>query len=230
VDLERHRDGLSALLLTGLPSVPARLPVGQDAGVPLALWVGQAWAAALWAWRVADTKPHVVPGLLGSLPAHDYEFELRLWHSQDRVWVDDFASGGEWPGDIDAPFEVIARPAAWGSTDPDYEPPSMPFWWGGLCGVIDGDSDVTVVPGIAAPEVARIDLRDASGRTTASITLRRQCGAVILATEHRPVFPVAVGWDGVDLMTPDGDAYINPENFDGWDEFTSPDQDNGIAS
>ena len=126
------------------------------------------------------------------------------------------SSGGEWHGELGTPLSAPwTDRAEWALLT---ESMAGPLWWAGGtdCNL---DLNVTLVPGVAPPEVARIELRRTDGTIAGAAVPRPSCGAFILATEVLPVIPVAVGADGRDLIGPDDQPLINQRTFFGWESF-----------
>jgi hypothetical protein len=166
---------------------------------------------------VADPEPLVLPDGRQLAP-HDYEYDLLVWERTADGWRFDMSSGGEWHGEIGT---SLAPPF----TD---QPPWRvltqddvgPFWWGGVVGHID--DSLVIVPGIAPPQVASIELRDPSGAVVELVIPRTGYGVFILAAEVSPVVPVAIDSDGRELVGDDGLPLISPDSFFDWEEFAGP--------
>lgn len=125
-------------------------------------------------------------------PGEDFEYDCALWTLASGKWECDGGGGSDWPDEVG----VV--------------PNSPSIWWSGALG---NGSDLAVAPGLASPDVAAIQLTTPVG--TELIVPRPEYPAFVMATDHLPATPVALGHDGAPIMV-GGSPLIAPDTFVYW--------------
>jgi hypothetical protein len=180
-------------------------------------------AAVLWVWRNDPVPPPeriIGPRPLGwDRPGPEFEHELMVWTDEGHGWSWDMSTGGAWLGELGTRPPPPTRPESNEWSDIHTVGQLGPLWIGSdLVHLHDG---LTVAAGLAPPEIGRLDLRSGDGVVTSAVPDPAD-HVFILATELRPVRPVAVGADGIDLLRADGRPLLGPDTFNCWDQFTEP--------